>query len=124
MKTKIPALDSRDGDPLQDYYNNGRGQWFSVARLIDAAKGLTPFDLPIAGIDLDYYCWKDANMAELAHHVGRVMDADLSKPIILDWNGSVADGRHRIIKAIVQGRRTIKAVRLQHKLTPDREDKQ
>ena len=123
MKTELPKLSFRDNDPLQDYYHDGRGCWWSVARLADAAKDLVPFDMPIAGIDLDQCPWQGCNMFELAFHVGLCMDADLSKPIILDWNGSVADGRHRIIKAIVQGRRTIKAVRLQHKLTPDREDK-
>ena len=123
MKTELPKLSFRDNDPLQDYYHDGRGCWWSVARLADAAKDLVPFDMPIAGIDLDANIWEGSNMFMLAFHVKKVNEADLSSPIILDWNGSVADGRHRIIKAIIQGKRTIKAVRLQHKLTPDREDK-
>ena len=119
----FPKLNFGNADPLQEYYNDGRGSYYSVARLVDEASKLEPFDMPIAGIDLDYHVWKDYNMFELAFHVQRVMDADLSKPIILDWNGSVADGRHRIIKAIVEGETTIKAVRLLAKMTPEREDK-
>ena len=41
-------------------------------------------------------------------------------PIILDWNGCVADGRHRIIKAIVAGKTTIKAKRLTWRMEPDK----
>lgn len=119
---KPPIIKFRDIDPLQDYYNDGRGNWYSVARLVDEAKDLEPFDLPIAGIDLDSEIWKGCNMFDLAFHVKKVQEADLRKPIILDWNGGIADGRHRIIKALVEGRRTIKAVRITWKITPDRTD--
>jgi hypothetical protein len=116
---KHPVIKFRDIDPLQDYYCDGCGNRWSVARLVDAAKDLIPFDLPLAGLDLDMKIWEGCNMLDLAFHVKKVNEADLSKPIILDWNGSIADGRHRIIRALVEGRRTIKAVRLTWKLNPD-----
>ena len=118
----LPSIEFAQHDPLQDYYSDGMGNWYSVARLIDAAKDFEPFEIPIAGIDLDFRIWKDCNMFGLASHVKRSINADLSKPIILDWNGSVADGRHRIIKALVNGDKTVKAVRLTHAMTPDRVD--
>lgn len=123
MKNRPPVITFRDNDPLQDYYDDGRGNLFSVARLVDEAKNLDPFDMPIAGIDLDHKIWADSNIFGLAWHVKRVNEADLSKPIILDWNGGVADGRHRIIKALIEGKRTIKAVRLIHAIEPDRAEK-
>lgn len=113
------ALKFRDSDPLQDYYINGNNYW-SVARLIDEAKDLKPFDIPLAGMDLDGEIWQGCNIYGLAFHVKRVMEADLSKPIILDWNGAIADGRHRLIKALVEGKKTIKAVRITWKMTPCR----
>lgn len=116
---KPPKLKFRDTDPLQDCYRNGKEYW-SVARLIDAAKDLKPFDMPIAGLDLSAEIWRESNIFDLAFHVKRVNAADLSKPIILDWNGVIADGRHRVIKAIAEGRRTIKAVRITWVITPDR----
>lgn len=119
MKSKYPKLEFRDIDPLQDYYNDGLGNSWSVARLADAAKDLEPFEMPLAGIDLDTEIWKGCNIFDLAFHVKKVNEADLSMPIILDWNGSIADGRHRIIKAIIQGKRTIKAVRITWKIKPD-----
>lgn len=120
MKRSAPKITFRDIDPLQDYYHDSEGNYYGVARLVDEVKNLEPFLLPLAGIDLEPKIWQDCTMYELAFHCKKVAEADLSKPIILDWNGAVADGRHRIIKAIIDGKKYIKAVRLTWKLTPCR----
>lgn len=117
---KFPAITFRDADPLQDCYIDRESNLYSVARLIDAAKDLTPFDMPLAGMDLSAVIWDDCNIFALAFHCKRVIDADLDKPIILDWNGTIADGRHRIIKALIEGKETIKAVRITWAMTPCR----
>lgn len=117
---KPPKIIFREIDALQDYYNDGNGNEYSIARLIDEVKKLKPFDLPIAGLDLSDKIWNEKTIYEQAFNVKRVMDADLTKPIILDWNGGVADGRHRIIKAIIEGNRTIKAVRMTWMIEPCR----
>jgi hypothetical protein len=119
--TNPPVLQFRDPCPLQDYYEDAEGNHYSVARLIDDAKDLEPFDCPIAALDLSAVIWRDCDIYELAFHVKTVNDADLEKPIILDWRGRVADGRHRIIKAIVEGRSTIPAVRITWIIEPCRE---
>ena len=116
----LPKIDFRRIDPLQDYYVDEKGNRYSVARLVDDSKHLKPFDLPIAGIDLSGEIWQGLNMYSLAFHCKRVRDADLRKPIILDWNGAIADGRHRIIKAIIEGKKAIKAVRITWAITPCR----
>ena len=41
----------------------------------------------------------------------QVLDADLKHPIILDDEGYVMDGRHRVCKALLKGVKSIKAVR-------------
>lgn len=43
-------------------------------------------------------------------------------PILLDWHGSIADGRHRVLKAIALGKRTIKARRMTWKPDPCRRE--
>ena len=43
--------------------------------------------------------------------------ADLKYPIILDDTGFICDGWHRLLKSIVEGKDTIKAIRL--KVMPD-----
>ena len=108
-------------EPLQDRFRHGKETW-SVARLIDDTKHLKPFNAPLASLDLSGEIWSGNNMADMAYHCKKVAKADLSRPIIITWDGSIADGRHRIIKALMLGKRTIKAVRMQWKPTPCGED--
>ena len=117
---KPPKIEFRAIDPLQDYYRDPDGNQYSVARLVDEVKSLKPFDLPIAGLDLSAFIWNDCNIYQLAFHCKKVVEADLRKPIILDWHGCVADGRHRIIKSLIEGRKTIKAVRITWHIEPCR----
>jgi hypothetical protein len=117
-----PELGFADIEPLQDYYHDGSGNYYSVARLVDEAKDLKPFDAPLAALDLSGEIWSGCNIFSLAYHCKKVKEADLSYPIILDWNGSIADGRHRVIKALVEGMTTIKAVRITWTMTPCRRD--
>ena len=110
-----------DHTPLEGYYNDGHGNLYSVARLIDMCKDLEPFDAPLQAFDLSAPVWQDYSIFDLAFHVKAVNEADLDYPIILDWNGSIADGRHRLIKALVLGHSTIKCVRMYWKPEADKQ---
>lgn len=55
----------------------------------------------------------------MAHHAKRVLNADLSYPILLAEDGSLFDGSHRIAKAWVMGHETIQVVRFPRKPEPD-----
>jgi hypothetical protein len=46
-------------------------------------------------------------------HIRLIDEADLSFPIILSSAGAVMDGRHRIAKALLQGRAAIEAVQFE-----------
>ncbi len=120
--TRPPKVKFQENEPLQDYYHDGKGCWYSVARLLDDTKDLPVFDMPLAGIDLDHQIWQGCDMLGLARHVRQCMDADLDCPILLDWMGSIADGRHRVLKAIALGKRTIKARRMTWKPDPCRRE--
>ena len=52
--------------------------------------------------------WKINNLFDFLIHYGKVKDADLNYPIILTPGGGIADGMHRIAKAILEGKKTIK----------------
>lgn len=117
-QSKPPRVDFNRHLPLQDYYSDGNGNLYGVAKLVDDAKDLPVFDCPLAALDLSGEIWQGSNMHALAWHVKRVSDADLDKPILLDWNGAIADGRHRVIKALTLGKRTIKARRMVWKPDP------
>ncbi len=79
--TRSPRVAFRAAEPLQDYYNDGKGCWYSVAKLLDETKDLPVFDMPLAGIDLDQTIWQGCDMLGLARHVKQCMDADLECPI-------------------------------------------
>jgi hypothetical protein len=53
-----------------------------------------------------------------------MQQVDLSYPIIQAPDGWIMDGYHRIAKAILEGKTTIKAVRLPALPEPDREEKE
>lgn len=114
-----PVIEFNKVEPLQDYYTDGEHEW-SVARLVDEAKDLKPFDCPLAALDISHQVWAGASMYLLAFHCKKVMEANLKYPIIIAWDGSIADGRHRIIKALIEGKKTIKAVRFTWRVEPDR----
>lgn len=119
-RNKLKPVRFANHTPLEGYYNDGHGNLYSVARLIDMCKDLEPFDAPLQAFDLSSPIWQDYSIFDLAFHVKAVNDADLSYPIILDWNGSIADGRHRLIKALVLGHTTIKCVRMYWKPEADK----
>lgn len=120
-RNKLKPVRFADHTPLEGYYNDGHGNLYSVARLIDMCKDLEPFDVPLQAFDLSAQIWQNYSIFDLAFHIKAVNEADLSYPIILDWNGSIADGRHRLIKALVLGHSTIKCVRMYWKPEADKQ---
>jgi hypothetical protein len=55
----------------------------------------------------------------VVEHVRLMDEADLSFPIILSASGAVMDGRHRIAKALREGRADVEAVRFKEDPEPD-----
>ena len=89
------------------------GYMWSALTLIEATKELETFDLPLAGIDLNISPWHGTGTIDgFVYHANRILKTDLKYPIILDDKGTVCEGWHRIVKAILMGRKSIKAKRL------------
>lgn len=101
-----------DGCMVQDNrYVEGNNVWV-VTNLIARAKDLVPFDLPLAAIYTGTQVWTPVGSAyEIAHHVRRALDVDTSHPIIMCQQGFIMDGWHRVLRALMDGKETIKAVR-------------
>ena len=72
---------------------------------------LEPFELVIDHMYLEYASPCTNSLKDFARHMLQCQDADLSKPIILNEDGVVIDGKHRIIKALTEGKKTILAVK-------------
>jgi hypothetical protein len=95
-------------------YTDEKGNVWTVSRLIEHAKGLPIFDIPVAAIHIGAKVFSDVRTArELAEHVKRVQETDLEYPVLMDPDGFIMDGWHRVTKALVEGRATIKAVRFE-----------
>ena len=98
----------------------GRHHW-SVPRLFELSRNLPVMDVVIDHMST-YFVYDKLTLRELIGHMKAVEAADLSFPIILDEDGDLMDGRHRLMKAIMQGNVTIKAVRFEENPSPCRVD--
>lgn len=98
---------------------------WDVRGLIVRTAGLVPFDLPLDEIrELDETFWFEnegdqPTCRKIAEHAKLIEETDLSYPIIVDPDGRVMDGMHRVCKALIEGRTSVKAVRLEVLPEPD-----
>lgn len=82
-----------------------------VSRLIFLSQNFKPFNIPMKALNIYDLFPVSKNTMDFIKHMKKVLDSDLSYPIILDDEGYIMDGRHRILKALFEGVKTIKAVR-------------
>lgn len=94
----------------------GRHKW-SVARLIALSKDFPVMEVPLVHMNV-YSKYDGLRLRDMVMHMRAVNEADLSFPIILDEDGEIMDGRHRIMKAMLTGQETIKAVRFVENPSP------
>jgi hypothetical protein len=106
--------------------NSERGllAW-DVDRLIDLTSGLTAIDVLLEDIrQLDELFWFSSEgdlptCRTIAEHARLINDTSLEYPIILNADGRVMDGMHRVCKAWMTGRKSIKAFRFTTSPEPD-----
>ena len=106
--------------------NSERGllAW-DVRGLIERTAEAVPFDLRLDEIrELDETSWfkhegDTPTCRKIVEHAKLIAETDLSYPIILDPEGRVMDGMHRVCKALIEGRTSVKAVRLEVLPEPD-----
>jgi len=103
---------------MKHTYSDGAFTW-DVKDLWNAAEGIEPVSMPVSYIlnieqFLDSHSWSAGKMSvrEILDHAERIDNADLSYPILLTPDGCVADGCHRIVKAIKMGIESLPVIRL------------
>ena len=103
-------------------YERGKYYW-KAQTLYDYVKKkkFKQFKLPLAGIDLSkaYKPFDNYNLDSIIYQIKRVNNCDIKIPIILDNIGQIADGLHRVVKAISMDMEYIMAYRLTDMPTPD-----
>ena len=102
-------------------YARGTKVWKAETLYLFAkAKEYPVRELPLWAVDLTDNAFETGNLYNFIFQCKRVQDCSLDYPIILDDCGQIADGYHRVCKAILEGRETIKAIRLEEMPAPDR----
>lgn len=107
-------------EPKDQMCNIGRHHW-SIARLFELARALPVMDVPLDHLCV-YYVYEKLTLRDMVTHMQAVESADLDAPIILDEDGELMDGRHRLMKAMLHGKPTIKVVKFQQNPSPCKED--
>jgi hypothetical protein len=94
------------------YKPNSSHYWYEHA-LWEAAKleNLPIIDVPVCAVPINYIPWELEDLEDMMYHIRKVEQADLMFPVIFDDKGNLIDGYHRLVKAIMNGYKTIKAVR-------------
>jgi len=100
---------------------NVRYSW-DIPTLIQYAKEqkYKVFEIPIKGIDMSWNPFDYDNVKDFIEHVKRVEEADLKHPILIDDLGTICDGWHRVVKAVLLGKKYIKAIRIEKMLPPSK----
>lgn len=102
---------------------NGKRLLWYTERLWKEAQSLEPFEVNIATIrELDQNCWfesREPTLREVMKHFARMQSTSLEYPIILNDDGSLMDGGHRLCKALLEGCSTIRAVQFPEMPEPD-----
>jgi hypothetical protein len=101
---------------------HGLDAW-DVDRLIELTREFEVHEVALSDlseIDSNYWSLSDhSTVREVAEHVMYVNEADLSYPIILAASGRIMDGMHRVVRALLLGQSTIRAVRFVTDPDPD-----
>ena len=98
---------------------------WDVHRLVELTSGLSAIDVPLEDIrELNEAFWFSAEgdvptCKRITEHAKLMNETSLEYPIILNADGRVMDGMHRVCKAWMNGMKSIKAFRLTTCPEPD-----
>jgi len=95
--------------------------WWYIPTLLDYIKDnhVIEMDLDLASVDLGVLPWRCKSILQFIQHVIDIDEVDFKYPVIMSPGGWVMNGWHRVVKGILDGKQTIKAVRLLTLPKPD-----
>ena len=97
--------------------------WYTD-RLWKLAQDLSEFEVEVESFqELDWDCWfgtgRVPTIREVAAHCKRINEANTEFPVIINENGRLMDGGHRLARALLEGATMIKAVQFAQMPEPD-----
>lgn len=113
-----PVKIEKKWDSLSDQsITDSDGGVFIMADVVNRAKDLEVMEIPMKHLCIDFHI-ENMTIRTFVQHMRQVLESDLSYPILLDEDGAIFDGRHRVIKALVEGLPSIKAKRFEKDPSP------
>ena len=109
--TKIQIKKHWDFEEIQTFETQNKKYFIHEA--IRLSKDLEVKDLKISEMYISYDCPYNKTLRSFVQHMKMVNEADMSKPILMNEDGCIIDGRHRLAKALLNGDETIKVVRFE-----------
>ena len=105
---------------LIDCFIDEHNNVWRARSLIEASEYLPIIKFDVEGIDFDITMrWKLVNVRDYINHFGRVLNADIRKPLILRADGFCMNGWHRIMKAIYNNIEYLPAKKFVNNPDPD-----
>ena len=102
------------------HFCDGEYSWDAESLYDYAAEcGCRKYKLPLKHVCLNNNPIECASIPDLAYEVRRVLMSDCDIPIIVSCCGSILDGVHRVVKALVTNREHVWAYRLPDMPEPD-----
>lgn len=97
------------GHREEQVHGLGPRRW-RVQDLRKAVENEPVYQVPLAFLNLSAHTFDtEEGLIGFATHMRHVNECDPDDPIIFDQWGQILDGRHRIVKALLEGRTTIAA---------------
>jgi hypothetical protein len=91
---------------------------YNIHAAVTLARDVEVKELLIEDMYISYKSPCDGSLRSFMEHVKSVNEADLEYPILLNEDGYIIDGRHRLAKAILTGCKTIKSKRFKKDPSP------
>ena len=87
------------------------GKKYNVHEAIRLSKNIKVKPLKVDDLFISYSGFGISTLREFVEHSKAVEESDLSFPVLMNEDGYIIDGRHRLAKAILTGEKTIKCKR-------------
>lgn len=121
-KTKKPEGDAFPKVEIQRLWDQGNREesvqglgdrMWRIQDLLKAVENVPVYEVPLAFLDLSKHNFdSEGGLIDFAIHMRHVNESDPDDPVVFDQWGRIVDGRHRIVKALLEGRTTIKAKKI------------
>lgn len=91
-------------------YITSNNRKYNIHAALMLAKDLPQKTLNIKTLYRDYCAPCENSFMEFVKHMKAVVDANLQYPILLNEDGLIIDGRHRLAKALLKGHVVIQCI--------------